>query len=440
VRRTAAVLAAALLLAVGGAARPAGAAGHDAAVGLPAAAAGGHPRRALWVETSANLRALASRQAIRALVARARAAGVDTLVPEAKNAWGYVIYESAFAPHIRTSPLPRPAYPAPREWFPQEHDPLAVLIDEAHAAGLRVHAAVNAFGEGLALGAGTPTVGLVHERPAWESLHLRAGPAGEPVFVPSTRALTIAFANAAHPEVVLYELAVLWEVLARYPVDGIVLDRARFAGPDADFSAVSRARFEAFLGRPVARWPDDVARPEGEGLRPGPLFRQWIAWRAGVITAYVRAARQLARQMRPGLPVGMYVGAWYPTIYELGQNWARPEAPRLFRAWSPQWAQASLVPFLDYVMVGLYYRPITPAEVVQQGGVWWRSVAGGAVLARQLLGPTPVLGSLWLNLYRADRARGEAAIRAAWRYTDGLMVFDLSDVEAGDWWLALGLR
>lgn len=410
------------------------------AQGADVAAPGAVPRRALWIETSANLRTLAGRETIRALVARARAVGIDTLVPEAKNAWGYVIYDSAFAPHIRSSPIPRPAYPAPREWFPQDHDPLAVLIDEAHAAGLRVHAAVNVFGEALALGGGTPTIGLVHDRPEWESLHLRAGADGRPVFVPSTRAVPIAFANAAHPEVVLYELAVLWEVLARYAVDGIVLDRARFAGPDADFSAVSRAAFEAHLGRPVARWPDDVARPEGERLRPGPLFGQWVAWRARVITAYVRAARQLARQMRPGLPVGMYVGAWYPTIYELGQNWAHPDAPRLFRAWSPQWAQASLLPFLDYVMIGLYYRPITPAEVMQQGGVWWRSVAGGAALARQLVGPTPVLGSLWLNLYRADRARGEAAIRAAVRHTDGLMVFDLSDVEAGGWWPALGLR
>src|SRR3990172_8660842 len=71
------------------------------------------PRRALWIEVSANLRMLASRETIRALVERARASGIDTLIPEAKNAWGFVIYESAFAPHIRTSPVPRPGYPPP---------------------------------------------------------------------------------------------------------------------------------------------------------------------------------------------------------------------------------------------------------------------------------------------------------------------------------------
>jgi len=462
VRRTAPALVAALLLAVATAARPAGAAGHEgagappttaaaggpsvaagepmAATGGPsAAAAGSHPRRALWIETSANLRVLASRDAIRALVVRARAAGFDTLIPEAKNAWGYVIYESAFAPHIRTSPIPRAAYPAPRDWFPRDHDPLAVLIEEAHAAGLRVHAAANAFGEGLQPGGGLPAVGLLHERPAWESLHLRPGQGGA-TLVPSSRAIDIAFASAAHPEVVLYQLAVLWEVLTRYPVDGLVLDRARFAGLDADFSAASRAGFEAFLGRPVARWPDDVVQLAGRRLQPGPLFRPWIAWRARVITAYVRAARQLTQRLRPGLPLGMYVGGWYPTIYQLGQNWAVPEAPVLFAAWSPAWAEASLVPFLDYLMVGLYYRSLTPAEALAGGGVWWGNVAGGALLARQLAGSLPVVGSLWLNLYGADRARGVAAMRTVLRHTDGLMLFDLSDVEAGAWWPVLGWR
>jgi hypothetical protein len=33
---------------------------------------------------------------------------------------------------------------------------------------------------------------------------------------------------------------------------------------------------------------------------------------------------------------------------------------------------------------------------------------------------------------------GEGAIHAAFRLTDGVMVFDLSSVTSGDWWDALG--
>ena len=398
------------------------------------------PRRALWIEVSANLRTLASREAIRAMVARARTAGIDTLIPEAKNAWGFVIYESAFVAHIRTSPLARYGYPPPAEWFPRDFDPLQTLIEEAHAAGLRVHPAVNAFGEGVTLDRARPTVGLVGSRPEWESVHLRPGPDGEPVLVKSSEAVTIAFVNAAHPEAQLYELAILWEILARYDVDGIVLDRVRFAGIDADFSALSRSLFETHLGRRVVNWPHDVLDPTAKTLRPGPLFSSWVAWRASIIQAYTRAASRLIRQMRPGLPVGMYVGGWYPTIFEVGQNWAQPEAPRLFPAWSDAWAQASLLPYLDYLMIGLYYRAISPWEAARGRTTWWRSVAGGAVLGREVTGGLPLLGTVWLDLYKEDRARAQSAIRAAERLTDGLMVFDLSDVEQGAWWDVLGGR
>lgn len=389
---------------------------------------------------SANLRMLSSREAIRALVGRAKVAGIDTLIPEAKNAWGFVIYESAFAPHIRTSPLARAGYPPPAEWYPKDFDALQAIIEEAHAAGLRVHPAVNAFGEGVTLDRTRPTIGLVGERPAWESVHLRPGSSGEPTFVPSSAAVTIAFVNPVNPEAQLYQQGVLWEILSRYDVDGIVLDRARFASIDSDFSDLSRARFEAFLGRKVQRWPHDVLDPASGSLRPGPLFSAWVGWRASVIQAYVRAASRLIRHMRPGLPVGMYVGAWYPTIFEFGQNWAHPDAPRLFSAWSDAWSQASLVPYLDYLMIGLYYRAISPWEAMRGGGVWWRSVAGGAVMGRELTGGLRLLGTVWLDLYKGDRARAEAAIRASARLTDGVMIFDLSDVEQGGWWNVLRAR
>src|SRR3972149_6076140 len=156
------------------------------------------PRRALWIEVSANLPTLSSRDAIRALVARARDAGFDTLIPEAKNAWGFVIHESAFAPHIRTSPVARPfppAYPPPPEWYPADFDALGVLIEEAHAVGVRVHAAVNVFGEGLV----REGVGKAFDRPEWQSVHvMRAGEGKGGRFVPASGAPgSIAEANPA---------------------------------------------------------------------------------------------------------------------------------------------------------------------------------------------------------------------------------------------------
>jgi uncharacterized lipoprotein YddW (UPF0748 family) len=397
------------------------------------------PRRALWIETGANLMHLRSRETIRALVGRARAAGIDTLIPEAKNAWGFVIYESAFAPHIRTSPVARREYPAPATWFPRDFDPLQVLIEEARAAGLRVHAAVNAFGEGLAQ-PGLPVVGTLARRPEWASIHLRREPDGRMAFIPSPRAAQIAFANPAHPEVQSYQLAVLWEITSRYDVDGIILDRARFAGADADFSDLSRRRFEAFLGRTVDRWPEDVVRTDRDGLRPGPLHREWVAWRASVIHGYVRAAGRLVRRVRPGIAMGMYVGGWYAAIDDLGQNWARPDAPPLVAAWGPALARSSLLPELDYLMSGLFYPIVTRWEALQRGRSPLATVIGAGISIREWTAGTPLIGSVWLALYRDNIMAGAGAVRAAHRLTDGVMVFDLSSLASREWWDVLGVR
>jgi uncharacterized lipoprotein YddW (UPF0748 family) len=406
-----------------------------------AAAGGAHvPTRALWIETSANLLHLRSREAIRDLVARARAAGIDTLVPEAKNAWGFVIYESAFAPHIRTSPVARAAYPAPATWFPRDFDPLQTLIEEAHAAGLRVHAAVNAFGEGLRLTPSSPLIGVAARYPWWITVHLRPGGDGRAAFVRASEIGPVVFVNAADPEVQAYQLAVLWEIVSRYAVDGIVLDRARYAGADADFSDLSRRRFEAWLGRTIGRWPDDIAAPARGGIQPGPLYPAWIAWRASVIQSYVRAAARVVRGVRPGTAVGMYVGSWLSTISEFGQNWTRPDAPALFSAWTPALGATSVLPDLDYLMAGVYFPIVTRWDALQQGRSPWATVVGSALRSRELTRGTPLLGSVWLELYQGKKDTGEGAMRAVMRLTDGVMVFDLSSVTAGDWWGALGAR
>jgi hypothetical protein len=136
----------------------------------------------------------------------------------------------------------------------------------------------------------------------------------------------------------------------------------------------------------------------------------------------------------------MYVGAWYPQAFEVGQNWARPDAPRWFAAWSPSWTAASLLPELDYLMVGLYYRTVTRWDAVMRGQRAWGSVIGSALLSRDLTRGTVLLGGVWLDLYDGNRPAGEGAIRAAIRVTDGLMVFDLSNVRDGQWWDVLGTR
>jgi uncharacterized lipoprotein YddW (UPF0748 family) len=391
------------------------------------------PRIALWIEPSANLPTIASRERIIAMLDRAKAAGVTDIIPEAKNAWGYVIYESTFAPHIRTLRVGRtmaPVYPPPAEWFPGDLDPLGVIVTEAHARGIRVHAAVNVFGEGL----NAAKSGPLFERPQWQAQHL--GPDGK--LIPATEVGTIGFANPVNPEVQLYELAVLREIVSGYDVDGIVLDRARFPDVTADFSDLSRHEFETWLGRPVEGWPQDILTPNGAQVRQGPLFPQWTAWRASIIQKFVRAAESVVHGTKPAVAFSAYVGGWYPMYWNEGVNWAAAKTTPSLPWITEEWRQASVAEMYDFLMIGLYYTPIRYFEAVNQGSSAWMSVEGGALMANELVGgATAPVPSLLLSLYEGQPDRFRAAVETSLAMLGSVMLFDLSYLERFDWWSVL---
>ncbi|HLE77388.1 MAG TPA: family 10 glycosylhydrolase [bacterium] len=394
---------------------------------------GAPPRLALWMEASANLRALSTREGVAAVMDRARAAGVTTVMPEAKNAWGYVTYRSAFAPLIGTSPVPRsasPSYPAPRTWYPPQFDQLQVIIEEAHRRGLEVHAAVNIFGEGLT----AFRVGSLFERPQWAAQHL--GPAG--AILPSTRVAEIAFANPGLPEVQLYELAIIGEIVRTYDIDGLILDRIRYPDVTADFSADSKAAFEQWLGRPVTAWPDEILRIDGTRQIRGPLFREWIAWRAAVIQRFIRAAERLVHGVKPHVAFTAYVGGWYPAYWNEGTNWGAAETEVNLTWMSPRWRQAAAAGFFDYLMVGLYYPYIARSDAVAAGHAMWMSIEGGALLVEDVVaGQTRPVGSLLLPLYEGAPDQFRIALERTQRLTDGAMLFDLVYLDRYDWWALL---
>ncbi len=500
------------------------------------------PRLALWMEPSANLLTLSTPEGVREALDRARASGVDVVMPEAKNAWGYVTYPSEFAPAIDTSPLAHfapPAYPPPVEWYPRGYDMLSTIIREAHARGMRVDAAVNTFSEGYSpLGAGpafshpewqatayvatrrivtpdgqsyalsgvniprgqddlilyTPAIGATTPTSRWgvdvaisagmvqdvrdrtaedaeadpdplpiprngyvlsgngtaaewlrralaPGMAVALGPV-ETKLEPSSARSEFAFVSPANPEVWNYELAVILEIITHYDVDGIVLDRTRYQDIAEDFSAPSRAGFEAFIGYPVAHWPEDVYTYVPRGVwvarRPGPLYRAWLGYRAHTILAFTRAVTHLVHTLKPHVAVAMYVGAWYPVYYSEGVNWASPEVQPPYAWIGEDWVRAGLAPLLDYIMIGLYYRPVTMWEALRHRDDPTISIQGGALLGLSLVrGATPVVGSLLVSLYAQDPDRLARAVRMTRALTQGTMLFDLVYLTVNDLWPAV---
>lgn len=491
------------------------------------------------MEPGANLVALSSAEGVRRVLDQAKAAGVDVVMPEAKNAWGYVTYPSAFAPTIGTSPIPHaaaPAYAPPAEWYPRDYDMLGTIIREAHDRGMRVDVAINSFGEGF-----TPLrAGPAFQRPDWQAQSylatrpvqagdgtdydlagvnvprqeddlvlytpaagttaptsrwgadaavaagrvtavrnravgddpgplpipadgyvlsghgraaqwlLRSLPVGAAAtigpprvrMVPSSAHSIFAFVNPANPDVYAYEMAVIYEVLTRYDVDGIILDRTRYQDVSEDFSPLSRARFEAFIGRPVRNWPGDIYTYEASGYWvtrvPGPLYRDWLGYRAHTIVTYTRAVSRLVRTLKPRAALAMYVGSWYPVYYEEGVNWASPQVEPPYPWIGPTWIQAGLAPLLDYLMIGLYYRPVTVGDARAARHDPEISIQGGALLARTLVnGDTPLVGSLLVSLYEGNPDLLTRAVTMSNRVTDGTMLFDLIYLNQLGLWDAL---
>ncbi|MCG3149521.1 MAG: hypothetical protein PCFJNLEI_02984 [Verrucomicrobiae bacterium] len=88
-------------------------------------------------------------------------------------------------------------------------------------------------------------------------------------------------------------LAVVGEMLGRYPVAGLHLDYIRFNESPSCLCQRCRQAYEQFTGKPVARWSADV-----------PRFNEW---RQSVITDWAQRLSAKARQTRPGIKMSAAV-------------------------------------------------------------------------------------------------------------------------------------
>lgn len=136
---------------------PPGAAEHSAANRL--AAELGLQGRAMWLDAEANLQQLSSRAGVADVIDRLKAANLNTVIVDVKPLSGLALYASDVAPRLASV----------GSTYPPGHDLLAVTIEEGHAAGLDVHAAINVFSEGSLLIEGGPA----HAHPEWQCTEYR---------------------------------------------------------------------------------------------------------------------------------------------------------------------------------------------------------------------------------------------------------------------------
>ncbi|MBM3494677.1 MAG: hypothetical protein FJX72_10250 [Armatimonadetes bacterium] len=279
----------------------------------------------------------------------------------------------------------------------------------------------------------------------WATSHLRAGDRSrfEAIsrLVPITEApneRVAAFVNPLHAEARAHQLALIREIVERYDVDGIVLDRARYASIYADFSPIARSAFEQWLGRYVERWPDDVlavSSMPGDPVRRGRFFKQWLEFRSRVIRNLVREVRETVRQVKPEVKVAAYVGSWFSEYYGVGVNWASEKFPVAYPWSSPDYREAGYAEHLDWLTTGCYYGIPTRDQARAQGKREGATVETAAVLStRAAANAIPVAAGLYGLNYEGRPADFAAALDISIRRSAGVMLFDASHIYDYGWW------
>jgi uncharacterized lipoprotein YddW (UPF0748 family) len=277
-----------------------------AAVALPA------EPRAVWVVRDA----LTSRKKIERMIAEAGAAGVTDLLIQVRGR-GDAYYESSVEP---------PPASLVRSWSRGgRFDPLRTVLSRAHERGIRVHAWLNVY---LVAGKAKPPPGhVLRSHPEWAAVDAAGRSMTEIPFRELKAGGTEGvFLSPGRTDVMRHFLAVVDELLTRYPLDGIHLDYCRYPKLDAGYGATMRAGFRRLTGFDPLQLKHHEARIERVVGRRGlvRLHRQWLRFKADQVTALVTEVRRLARRKRPDLVLSAAVKPDSETAYaRFGQDWVR---------------------------------------------------------------------------------------------------------------------
>ena len=249
------------------------------------------------------------------------------------------------------------------------------------------------------------------------------------------------FVNPLHPEAREYALSVIAEICDNYPIDGIVLDRMRYPNIYADFSDLTREVFEDYVGHPIENWPEDVfeigAVPTKEVIR-GPLFGQWLKFRAKVMRDFLSEVRQVVKSRRPEALLGIYVGSWYPLYYDVGVNWGGRSHSTDLEWWPDGYEETGYADLVDYMCTGCYYANPTRKDALAKGDEEWKSVEAAAEESINAVeDETFVYGGLYVYQYNGRPKKFAQAIRECLKRTQGCMIFDLVYIRDYSWWRIL---
>ncbi|MBW2384303.1 MAG: family 10 glycosylhydrolase [Deltaproteobacteria bacterium] len=282
--------------------------------------------RGLWVLAEGSQRVLEDRAKIERLVTEASTLAATDLFVQVYRG-GRAWYDAQLAD--------RGPYDALLER--NGLDTLDLLLERAHASGLRVHAWVNVLS--LSHNTDAPILQIVgrdgvlvdrHGRSMLDYPNLEVPPPDGNYYRMGTRGV---YLDPGAPGVRERLVATFAELLARYPgLDGLHLDYIRHPGAlpfvpgsrfgvglDFGYGAATRERFrhETGLAGPFL----GADQPDAGHIA---YANEWDDWRRAQVTALVAEIRSACLALRPGLILSAAVNSYVDRAYlSLAQDWKR---------------------------------------------------------------------------------------------------------------------
>lgn len=396
----------------------------------------------MWLDAEANFARFSSKDSITFYLAKLKQIGFTDVVLDIRPITGEVFYDSKVAPKMR-------------DWDGHQRadfEYVGYFIEESHKLGLRIHLSLNVF----VAGHNFFSRGLCYMGHSdWASMVYTPDQGIVPIT--SVKKKYSAMVNPINPDYQKHFFALLEEVVKRYPkADGVILDRFRYDGIMGDFSDLSKAEFERYLGKAVAKFPDDIYTWKKDSTGKayydrGPLFKKWIEWRARNIYNLMAKARATVKKANPKISFGTYTGAWYPSYFEVGVNWASKKYdPSKEYDWATEsYKNYGYAELLDLYTTGNYYFDVTKEEYLKakkmvlnetdskaQSGLWY-CVEGSCERVRTILKGKKVYGGILADMFYSNPSQLARSVEMNIKASDGLMVFDIVHIIHKNMWKEL---
>jgi uncharacterized lipoprotein YddW (UPF0748 family) len=402
--------------------------------------------RFIWIDAAANFYRFAdSKENIREDLTKAKNAGFTDVVVDVRPTCGDVLYKTTYVDQLKKIDYwPEGGgykyYERSADW-----DYLQAFIDIGHDLGLKVDAAFNTFVGGDMNPYGLGSQGMLFRdssKKSWATVHNLSSGLTNAMDLPESNKYYYGarFLNPANDEVQEFILNLLGD-LAKYNLDGIFLDRCRYESLWTDFSDESKAKFQTYLGKTFT-FPSDILAPGATALpatQPAHM-KAWLAFRTKVIHDFIVKAVARVHSVNSKMRMGVYVGAWYSTYYDVGVNWASSKYKTA--TYYPTWANSDYANYgfaqlLDFMLIGAYASP----NNVYGTGEW--TMQGFCEQAKRLLcgdvkfAGGPDVGNTGDFSKGGQETAVTNSVNACITPADGYFLFDMVHVRMYNYWDAL---